>query len=532
VGGAEPAVREFTPGDFEESWAAAIDLLPGLGEAKVADGINGLFSFTADGLPLLGQHPGLRGFWTAEAVWITHSAGVARAMAEWLVDGQPTTAVHGCDLNRFEDVQLAPSFVHARSCRSFVEVYDILHPLQPPGPPRPVRTSPFHPRQQELGGWFSEAAGWERPQWFEANAHLPEVAEVPARNDWASRYWSPIAGAEALVTRRRVAMYDMTPLKRVEVTGPGALNFLQALTTGQLDKAPGAVTYTLLLGADGGVRSDVTVARLGAGEFQAGINGPLDVDWLRRHLPPDGPMNGSVQVRDITGGTCCIGLWGPAARDLLQPLTGLDLSSQQFGYFQARRGHVGDVPVTALRLSYVGELGWELYTSADTGARLWDTLWAAGQPHGVIAAGRAAFSSLRLEKGYRAWGVDLTAEHDPYEAGLGFAVRLGKGDFMGRDALAARKEAGPKQILCCLVIADPAQVVMGSEPVYVHGRPVGYVTSAAYGYTTGKNIAYAWLPPSAAVPGTEVEIEYFGAAVPAVVSEEPLFDPGMTRLRN
>jgi glycine cleavage system aminomethyltransferase T len=504
-----------------------VDLLPSLGEAKVADGINGLFSFTPDGMPLLGEHPGLRGFWTAEAVWITHSAGVARALAEWLVDGQPSTAVHGCDLNRFEDVQLAPSYVHARSCRSFVEVYDILHPLQPPGPPRPVRTSPFHPRQQELGGWFSEATGWERPQWFEANAGLPEVREVPARNDWASRYWSPVAGAEALVTRRRVAMYDMTPLKRVEVTGPGALPLLQALTTGQLDKPPGTVTYTLLLGPDGGIRSDVTVARLGAGEFQVGINGPLDVDWLRRHLPGDG----STQVRDITGGTCCVGLWGPAARDLLQPLTGLDLASEQFGYFRARRGYVGDVPVTALRLSYVGELGWELYTSADAGARLWDTLWAAGQAHGVIAAGRAAFNSLRLEKGYRAWGVDMTAEHDPYEAGLGFAVRLGKGGFVGREALVARKQAGPRQRLSCLVIADPAQVVMGSEPVYVNGRPAGYVTSAAYGYTTGKNIAYAWLPPGAAVPGIAVEIEYFGAAVPAVVSEEPLFDPGMTRLR-
>jgi glycine cleavage system aminomethyltransferase T len=360
---------------------------------------------------------------------------------------QPATAVHGCDLNRFEAVQLAPSYVHTRSCRAFVEVYDILHPLQPAGEPRQVRTSPFYPRQQELGGWFSEATGWERPQWFEANAGLPEVREVPARNDWASRYWSPIAGAEALVTRRRVAMYDMTPLKRVEVAGPGALPLLQALTTGQLDKAPGAVTYTLLLGPDGGIRSDVTAARLGDGEFQVGINGPLDVDWLRRHLPPDGPMDGSVQVRDITGGTCCIGLWGPAARDLLQPLTDLDLSSKQFGYFRARRGYVGDVPVTALRLSYVGELGWELYTSADAGARLWDTLWAAGQAHGVIAAGRAAFNSLRLEKGYRAWGVDMTAEHDPYQAGLGFAVRMGKGDFVGRDALAARQQAGPRQWL-------------------------------------------------------------------------------------
>ena len=424
--------------------------------------------------------------------------------------------------------------MRTRSCRSFAEVYDILHPLQPPGPPgppgppRPVRTSPFYRRQQELGACFAEGGGWERPQWFEANAGLPEVRGVPPRNDWASRYWSPTAGAEALVTRERVALYDMTPLKRLAVTGPGALAFPQRLTTGQLDKAPGAVTYTLMLGEDGGIRSDVTVARLGPGEFQVGVNGPLDLDWLRRHQPADG----SAQVRDITGGTCCVGLWGPAARDLLQPLTGLDLSTAAFGYFRARRGYVGDVPVTALRLSYVGELGWELYTSADAGARLWDTLWQAGQAHGVIAAGRAAFNSLRLEKGYRAWGVDLTAEHDPYEAGLAFAVRMNKGDFVGRDALAARAAAGPRRKLSCLVIDDPAQVVMGSEPVYVDGDPAGYVTSAAYGYTIGRNIAYAWLPAAAAVPGTRVEIGYFGAAVPAVVSGEPLFDPGMARLRS
>jgi glycine cleavage system aminomethyltransferase T len=183
----------------------------------------------------------------------------------------------------------------------------------------------------------------------------------------------------------------------------------------------------------------------------------------------------------------------------------------------------------------VGELGWELYTSADAGARLWDTLWQAGQGHGVIAAGRGAFNSLRLEKGYRAWGVDMTTEHDPYQAGLGFAVRMNKGGFVGRDALAARAAGPPdpeRPKLACLVITDPAQVVMGSEPVYAAGTPAGYVTSAAYGYTIEANIAYAWLPAAAVVPGTPVEIDYFGTAVPAVVSEEPLFDPGMTRLRS
>jgi len=506
----------FTKEDFEPSWEAAVELIPALAEAGVDRGFNGLFSFTSDGMPLLGEHPRLGGFWVAEAVWITHSAGVAKAMAEWIVDGQSRLDLHSSDLNRFEQVQLAPDYVLERSCQNFVEVYDVLHPLQPMESPRPIRTSPFHTRQQELGAFFLEASGWERPHWYEANASLPEVAEVPQRNGWASRYWSPICGAEALVTRKRVALFDMTPLKRLEVSGAGALEFLQRMTTNNLDRKPGAVVYTLLLDERGAVRSDLTIARLDQNTFQVGANGNLDLDWLTRHAPDD------VHVRDITAGTCCIGLWGPKARDLVErvPHT-LDTRK---GYFTAQRAFIKNVPVTALRLSYVGELGWELYTTADLGPKLWDTLWEAGQELGVIAAGRGAFNSLRLEKGYRSWGTDVTTEHDPFEAGLGFAVRKDK-EFLGKEALAGRRSA---KKLTCLTIDDPANVVMGSEPVYHRGQPVGYVTSAAYGYTTGLNIAYAWLPGD--VDG-EVEIEYFGERFTARPAQEPLFDPEMKRLR-
>lgn len=523
-----PSELAFTPADFESSWEAAVELLPGLGDTKVSEGVNGLMSFTPDGNPLLGQHQDLEGFWVAEAVWITHSAGVARAMAQWLVDGQPDVDLRGCELSRFEPVQLAPDYVLARSRRSFVEVYDIVHPLQPIEEPRPLRMSPFYEREVELGACFLEAAGWERPQWYEANADLPEIESVPERNDWAARHYSPIVGAEALATRERVAMFDMTPLKRFEVRGPEAMNFLQTLTTNQIDREPGAVTYTLLLGEDGGVRSDLTVARLGAERFQVGANSNLDLRWLQAHLPPDG----KVQLRDITAGTCCIGLWGPRARALLQPLTRQDFSAEAMRFFRVREAYIGDIPVTAMRLSYVGELGWELYTSADLGRKLWDTLWEAGQEHGVLAAGRGAFDSLRLEKGYRSWGTDMTTEHDPYEAGLGFAVRMDKGYFVGRDALWGRRDAAPRRKLTCLTIDDDRQVVMGSEPVYADGIPVGYVTSAARGFTVGKNIAYSWLPAEAAAPGTAVEVEYFGERVPAVVAAEPLFDPAMSRLRS
>jgi glycine cleavage system aminomethyltransferase T/glycine/D-amino acid oxidase-like deaminating enzyme len=518
-----PSSLDFTPVDFAPSWADATALLPDLDGARITDAFNGIFSFTPDSFPLMGEHPGLRGFWVAEAVWVTHSAGVARAMAQWLIDGRPEVDVHECDLARFEESQLTPEYIEERSARNFVEVYDILHPLDPPVSPRPLRVSPFHTRQVELGAVFGEGAGWERPLWFTANDDLPEVARVPSRDAWAARFWSPTAGAEALVTRDRVAMYDMTPLKRLEVSGPGALALLQRLTTNDLDKKVGRITYTLLLEPTGGVRSDLTVARLGEQRFQVGANGNLDLDALQREAGAD------VVVRDITGGTCCIGLWGPKARDVLAPLARDDVSHAGFGYFTARRISVAGVPVTAMRLSYVGELGWELYCSAELGLRLWDVLWAAGQRHGVIAAGRQAFNSLRLEKGYRAAGTDMTTEHDPYESGLGFAVRTAK-TFVGRDAIAGRENATRR--LVPLLFDDPAHVVLGKEPVFAGDQPVGYVTSAAYGHSIDASIAYAWLPAASATPGTPVQVAYFDRRYPAVVAAEPLFDPEMKRIRS
>jgi glycine cleavage system aminomethyltransferase T/glycine/D-amino acid oxidase-like deaminating enzyme len=513
-----PSVLDFTPGDFEPAWRESVDLLPGLAATSVEEGMNGIFSFTADGFPLIGEHRELAGFWVAEAVWVTHSAGVARALAQWLVDGQPAIDLHEADLHRFEQVQLAPDYVQERAEQNFIEVYDIVHPLQPMERPRPLRTSPFHPRQVSLGAVFLEGAGWERPHWYTANG----AGEVPPRDDWSARYWSPIAATEARITRERVAMFDMTPLKRLEVSGPGALDFLQRLTTNNVNKSVGSVTYTLMLGFDGGIRSDLTVARLGPRVFQVGGNGPLDEDWMRQHAPAD------VQIRDITGGTCCIGLWGPLARHVLQPLTRTDFSHDALKYFRAQKAFIGEVPVTAMRLSYVGELGWEIYTSAELGLRLWDTLWEAGRQHGIIAAGRSAFNSLRLEKGYRSWGADMTTEHDPISAGLDFAVRMDKGDFIGRAALASRPA---DRRLTCLTLDDPAAVVLGKEPVFAGDGPVGYVTSASYGYTVGRTVAYAWLPAGLAVPGTPVAVEYFGERLPATVAAEPLFDPKMERIR-
>ncbi len=522
-----PSVLPYTPEHFAASWLESQRLIPALRETEVVEGIDGVFSFTPDGYPLMGESRDVRGFWVAEAVWVTHSAGVARAMAEWLVEGAPRIDCHEGDVNRFEPHQTTPAYIEARGRQNYIEVYDVIHPLQPMEDPRPLRVSPFHQREVALGACFLEGSGWERPQWFQANEGLLERygAGVPARDAWSARYWSPIAGAEALATRDGVALYDMTSLKRLEVTGRGALAFLDGLTTNALDRPVGTVVYTLMLDERGGILSDLTIARLGRDRFQVGANGNLDLDRLSRLAPPDG----SVHVQDITAGTCCIGLWGPRARDVLAPLTRADVSNEAFRYFGARELAIGHVPVTALRLSYVGELGWELYTTADLGAKLWDTLWEAGEAHGMIAAGRSAFGSLRLEKGYRSWGGDMTPEHRPDEAGLAFAVRMAKGEFVGRQALADAPPA--ERRLACLTLDDPSTVLMGKEPVLVDGRPAGYVTSAAFGFSVGRSIAYAWLPASAAVEGREVTVRSFDRELAATVAPDPLFDPGMTRLR-
>ncbi|GIM91660.1 GcvT family protein [Paractinoplanes toevensis] len=509
-GGEHPSMMAFTPDTFAESWTAAGDLLPVLRDAERTDGFNGVFSFTADGFPLLGESRELRGFWTAEAIWVTHSAGAAKAVAEWMVTGRPETDLHECDLNRFDPAQLAPRYVRERSIRSFVEVYDIIHPLDPPSV-RELRVSPFHERQKELGAVFGEAAGWERPLWYASN---PEGES--RRDDWSARHWSARAATEARLTREDVALYDMTPLTRLEIIGP--VDFLQGLTSGNVDRPVGTVVYTLLLDQAGGIRSDITVARLGEHRFQVGVNGPLDLDWLLRHAPAN------VTVRDITGGTCGVGLWGPKAREVVEKLTDIDVTNAAFRYFQCREGFVGPVPVVMLRLSYVGELGWEIYTRADHGLKLWDTLWQAGRDHGLIAAGRHAFTSLRLEKGYRAWGVDMTTEDDPWQAGLAFAVS----EEVSGEVSGGRREPVDRK-LTCLVLADPEAVPMGREPVYLDGQPVGQVTSAAFGHTIGAPIAYAWLPVRD--PGTEVEIGYFDRRLRATVTAEPLFDPQHERLR-
>jgi glycine cleavage system aminomethyltransferase T len=531
-----PSRLDFTLEDFVPAWEDSQDLLPALRSAAIEDGFNGIFSFTPDGGPLIGEAPELSGFFVAEAVWVTHSAGVAKAVAELLTEGRSRTDLHGTELTRFEKVQTSDDYVSETSQQNFVEIYDVMHPLQPKESPRDLRVSPFNVRQKELGAFFLESAAWERPHWFEANRplldELPEEWQAPEREPWAALFSSPISAAEAWKTRTAVALYDMTPLKRLAVNGPGAQALLHRLSTGNIAKKPGAVTYCLLLEHDGGIRSDVTVARLAEEDFQLGVNSNVDFDYLRVEARKQSAADPAkwVHVTDITGSTCCIGLWGPLAREVIGKVSTDDLTNDGLKYFRTKEINVGGIPVTAMRLSYVGELGWELYTTAEYGLKLWDLLFEAGQEHGIIAAGRGAFNSLRLEKGYRLWGTDVTTEHHPYQSGLGFSVAKDKEGYVGAEALKALKDQPADKVLRCLTVDDGTSIVLGKEPVYVGGVASGYVTSAAYGYSIRKPIAYAWLPASVS-EGDAVEIEYFGNRVAATVSAEPLFDPGMERLR-
>jgi 4-methylaminobutanoate oxidase (formaldehyde-forming) len=287
-----------------------------------------------------------------------------------------------------------------------------------------------------------------------------------------------------------------------------------------------------MLNERGGIECDFTVTRLAEERFRIVTGtafGQHDLVWIRSHAPGDG----SVTVVDVTSAYACLGVWGPLAREVLQPLADADLSNESFPYMRARELSVGPVPCLALRVTYVGELGWELYCPMEFGLRLWDLLWEAGRPHGLAAGGYRAIDSLRLEKGYRVWGSDITPDVTPYQAGLGFAVKLGKGtDFIGRVALvAARDGAEPQERLACLVLHDPRSVALGEEPVRIDGRVVGRVTSGGYGYTVGSSIAYASLPAPDTAIGTPVEVEIFGEWIPGTVAAEPLFDPRGERVR-
>ncbi|MEA2650352.1 MAG: hypothetical protein QOI85_73 [Chloroflexota bacterium] len=515
---------------FEEISAGAIRRVPAMADAGVRQMINGPEAFTPDNEFILGESA-VRGFFLAagfSAHGIAGAGGMGRQLAQWIVDGEPELDLWKMDIRRFGDQYRSRAYTHARSYENYATYYDIHYPNEERQSARPLRLSPTYPRLVELDCEFGEKSGWERPNWYQANAAAGDEALRPG--GWAGMHWSPAIGAEALATRHAAALFDETSFAKIEISGTGALAFLQGLAANDLDRPVGRITYTQMLNRRGGIECDFTVTRLAEDRFWIVTGtafGNHDLGWMRSHLPDDG----TVDIRDLTSARACLGIWGPATREIVASVSDDDLSNEGFRYMTAREITVGHVPVLALRVTYVGELGWELYCPMEYGLALWDTLWAAGQPHGLVAGGYRAIDSLRLEKGYRVWSTDITPEDNPYQAGLAFAVRLGKGDFIGREALEAAKGRAPDRRLCCLVLDDPRAVALGNEPIRAGSEVVGRVTSGGYGFAVERSIAYGYLPAALAEPGQRAEVEIFGDWVGCAVAPEPLYDPAGERVR-
>jgi 4-methylaminobutanoate oxidase (formaldehyde-forming) len=516
---------------FAPIMEGAVRRVPAIADAEVTRLINGPEAFTPDNEFILGESA-VRGFFVAAgfcAHGIAGAGGIGQQLARWIVTGEPELDLWKMDIRRFGSQYGSQAYTLARSYENYATYYDIHYPNEERLAGRPLRVSPAYEPLTALGAVFGEKSGWERPNWFTSNEAAGDEALRP--RGWAGQHWSPAIGAEAMATRTAAALFDESSFAKIEVSGAGALACLEHLCANSMDRPIGSVTYTQMLNNRGGIECDFTVSRLADDRFLMVTGtafGNHDLGWIRAHLPEDG----TVRVLDVTSGRACFGLWGPLAREILAPLTRSDLSNDAFPYLTAQEIYLGHVPVLALRVTYVGELGWELYAPTEYGRGLWEAIWAAGAPRGMLAGGYRAIDALRLEKGYRAWAADITPEESPYEAGLGFAVHADKAiDFIGREALLARTAEGKRRRLACLVLDDPRSVTLGNEPVRVDGAIVGRVTSGGYGYAVGRSIAYAYVPPEAAVVGQRGEIDVFGVWVGAEVVREPLWDPKGERIR-
>jgi glycine cleavage system aminomethyltransferase T/glycine/D-amino acid oxidase-like deaminating enzyme len=507
---------------FEEIVVNARRRVPAMDDVRVTRLINGPEGFTPDNEFCLGESE-VRGFFVAAgfcAHGLAGAGGLGKAMAEWIAGGEPAMDLWEMDIRRFGAHYRSPSYTLKRTREVYETYYDIKYPGHERQAGRPLRVSSAYAWHREHGAAFGEKSGWERVNWYESNAAAGDEALRP--RGWAGKLWSPAIGAEHVACRERAALFDESSFSKIEVAGRGAAAYLERLCDNRVAREVGRITYTQMLNRRGGIECDFTVTRVEDELFSIVTGtafGNHDLSWIRRHAPDDG----SVRVSDVTARWACFGLWGPRARDVLAPLTPDPLD---FGYMTMRDIAVGDVPVRALRVTFTGELGWELYCPTEYGAALWRALWEAGEPHGLVAGGYRAIDTLRLEKGYRVWAADITPDETPHEAGLGFCVRDDK-DFIGREALARRE---PTRRLRALVLEDPRSVALGNEPVRVGGEVVGRVTSGGYGYTVGRSIAYAWLPAEHDV-GTAVEVDIFGRWVAGEVAREPLFDPDGARVR-
>jgi len=504
---------------MEELFTNAMARVPAMENAQIKMFFNGPEAFTPDADFLLGETD-VSGFWVAAggcAHGLAGAGGIGKIMGEWIADGRPEWDVWPLDVRRFGRDYRNQEYTLARSYEALSKYYDVKYPGEERQSGRPLRVSSAYARHRELDAAFGEKSGWERVNWYDSNAAAGDVSLRP--RGWAGENWSPAIGVEALAARESCALFDQSSFSKLELIGPGALPLLERLCANRIDRPVGTIVYTQLLNPRGGIESDLSVLRRANDRFLLVTGtafGNHDRAWIERHLPRDG----TVYLNDMTSSFACFCLWGPRAREVLQPLTATALD---FRYMSARELFVGDVPVIASRVTYVGELGWELYCPPEYGLRLWNLLLRDG----VTPGGYRAIDSLRLEKGYRAWASDLNAETTPYEAGLGFAVKRDKGDFIGRDAV----DEEPAQRLVCLTLEDPRAIALGSEPVRAGEEIVGRVTSGGYGYAVGASIAYAYVPAAHAAVGTRLAVDIFGDWIGAEVRAEPLYDPKGERLR-
>ncbi|MES3517718.1 MAG: FAD-dependent oxidoreductase [Natronomonas sp.] len=539
----QASVREFsrkhwetpTHPDRDKSAKQAFDeLLPATADVEYAATENGIFVFTPDGMPAIGETRSVDGLWSALAIWWTHSGGYGKILAEWMENGVPRLPsgpvdTGGIHVRRFEPHAGSADYFTDRGGLRYRQVYNIVEPRYQPSDHRGLRVSPFYHRQQELGAEFNQAGGWETPQYYESNEDLLGRYDerIPEQDGWQAINRSPIEAAEHLHTREKVSMFDMTSFSSIVVSGEDAGDFLQTICSNDIDIDVGQVRYSLLLNEGGNILADVTVVRLDETEYMVttgGGNSPgIHGGWIEDHAPE------TVSVTIEESAKCTIGLWGPKSRLLLQRTTDADVTNEGFPYFRAKQIYVGDVPVIALRVSYVGELGWELWAPSGYGQKLWDTLWEAGEDLDVRPMGGGALESMRLEKGFRLWGTDIDTDANPFEAGLPFAVDM-ETDFIGKEALEAARDAGIDNRIVPLTLDDSTDIMLGGRPVVVDGEAHGYVQAGSYGYSIGESIAYTYLPEEYAEAGQSVEIHCEGAVYDATVRGEPLFDPDREKI--
>jgi len=549
-----PTELPFTQDDFDPQLQDALELMPELlGDEKVGIryAINGLISMTPDGHPVLGETPEVKGLWSVAASWIKEGPGIGRAVAEWMTGSAPEIDIHETDIARFYDHQRTREHVAARAQEGFNKMYGIVHPAEQWESQRPTRLSPVYERERELGAVFFETVGWERPFWYASNESLLERygdRVMPRSAEWESRWWSPIINAEHLAMRDACGLVDLSAFVVFDIAGPGALPAVQSLTVAQMDVPVGRVVYTPLLDERGGFKSDLTIMRLGAQQFRVvtgGATGMSEKKWFLDHLPEDG----SAQLTDLTSAWTTFGLWGPRARDVLQVCTDDDVSNAGFSFGTCRPVELGGIRVLASRISYVGELGWELHVPIEEGARAWETLWQAGHDHGIVAVGIGVYGTTgRLEKGYRAFGNELTGDYNIVEAGMA-RPSVKKDEFIGKAPYLDQRDREPAALLCTLTVDDhrsasgSLRYMLGGEPVLSlegeqlvdeKGRP-SYVTSAGSGPSVGKHLLLAYLPIAYAKQGSALTVEYLSESYPvtvAVVGSTPLFDPDNERVRS